>query len=547
MIERIRYGGVSNPYNYSEFTCDTAADIADLPTNKDIGKYKNLDTCSIGSKATVISDRTMYILNGNNQWVLLKDYKATGGGSSILIDETLTESGQAADAKAVGDKIAEVKESAHTHSNMQALMEITDADITALHSTFPQKIYEIEQSLSDYATKEEVTQARVDANGTTYSTLKERLDSTDENVESVSTELKGDLDDLNDKIFYFKSQKDKIKLTALSTETAKCIYASEYTTLSGGANSTVCIYDNLIEGDTLFVSSTVMNGGYSWGFSFTDDRNKTIYHHVDDTLPSLTDKTDVEIIVPTGATKLYVSRLTSKGEPEVYKEVKFTTKIPKFVNDVLYGKKLLVFGDSMAYGHTIPDKVWVKLLADKYNMTLINKAQNGTTIVRKTTTIGDSEFLDTDSIYAKVMDNLNNPVDADYVVVFGGTNDIARNDQCTLGTIDDTSSQTFYGALNAICQRLIQTYPTGHICFITPYIRNAGLATTEISKQYVKAIHDVCEKWGGIPVFDNTVNGALDFSNSYQVNTLTMQDSYHLNEDGHKRAMHKYEVFLQSI
>ena len=131
LIERIRYGGVSNPYNYSEFTCDTAADIADLPTNKDIGKYKNLDTCSIGSKATVISDRTMYILNGNNQWVLLKDYKATGGGSSILIDETLTESGQAADAKAVGDKIAEVKESAHTHSNKDVLDEITSNKITA--------------------------------------------------------------------------------------------------------------------------------------------------------------------------------------------------------------------------------------------------------------------------------------------------------------------------------------------------------------------------------------------------------------------------------
>lgn len=131
MIERIRYGGVSNPYNYSEFTCDTAADIADLPTNKDIGKYKNLDTCSIGSKATVISDRTMYILNGDNQWILLKDYKTTGGGSSILIDETLTESGQAADAKAVGDKIAEVKESAHTHSNKDVLDEITSNKITA--------------------------------------------------------------------------------------------------------------------------------------------------------------------------------------------------------------------------------------------------------------------------------------------------------------------------------------------------------------------------------------------------------------------------------
>ena len=102
-----------------------------MPTNKDIGKYKNLDTCSIGSKATVISDRTMYILNGDNQWILLKDYKTTGGGSSILIDETLTESGQAADAKAVGDKIAEVKESAHTHSNKDVLDEITSNKITA--------------------------------------------------------------------------------------------------------------------------------------------------------------------------------------------------------------------------------------------------------------------------------------------------------------------------------------------------------------------------------------------------------------------------------
>ena len=156
-------------------------------------------------------------------------------------------------------------------------------------------------------------------------------------------------------------------------------------------------------------------------------------------------------------------------------------------------------------------------------------------------------FLDTDSVHAKVMNNLNNPVEADYIIVFGGTNDIARNDQCPLGTIDDATSQTFYGALNAICQRLIQTYPSGNICFITPYIRNAGLATTEICKQYVTAIHEVCEKFGGIPVFDNTVNGALDFSNSYQTNALTMKDSYHLNETGHKRAMHKYEVFLQSL
>lgn len=66
MIERIRYGGVNNPYNYSEFVCDTVVDLADLPTTVSVDKYKKFDTCSIGSKATVISNKTTYILNSNN-------------------------------------------------------------------------------------------------------------------------------------------------------------------------------------------------------------------------------------------------------------------------------------------------------------------------------------------------------------------------------------------------------------------------------------------------------------------------------------------------
>ena len=352
MIERIRYGGVNNPYNYSEFVCDTVVDLADLPTTVSVDKYKKFDTCSIGSKATVISNKTTYILNSNNQWIMLNDYKTSGG--SIVVDETLTESGQAADSKVVGDKflllenwqttqndyinninikissiesnsvgqktddggeifndyenniattyahaeggnttasgdyshaeghntiassenqhvqgkynvedidgkyafiigngedsnnrsnafaidwnglfylnnsdtgidLSEISvnvtklindSSRHVHTNMQALIEITDADITALHSTFPQKIYEIEQSLSDYATKEEVTQARIDANGTTYSTLKERLDSTDENVESVSTELKEDLSNFSEDTTVAETSENILDLTS---------------------------------------------------------------------------------------------------------------------------------------------------------------------------------------------------------------------------------------------------------------------------------------------------------------------------------------------
>lgn len=359
--------------------------------------------------------------------------------------------------------------------------------------------------------------------------------------------LKDDVAEIDNAVFDTTTAEELVNANPI-VEDGKTLYTSTYIAIQEQSNSSIATLTNVVVGETLYISSTVANTTTSWGFTFTDDRNKTIYHYYDESLSGLADKTNIEVTVPEGATKLYVSRLSSKGKPEVFRKKAVKRKAPKSnLIDVLHGKKLVVFGDSMAYGHTIPESVWTKLLAEKHGMILTNFAQNGTTITRKTTTMSGATFLDTDSVHAKVMNNLNNPVEADYIIVFGGTNDIARNDQCPLGTIDDATSQTFYGALNAICQRLIQTYPSGNICFITPYIRNAGLATTEICKQYVTAIHEVCEKFGGIPVFDNTVNGALDFSNSYQANALTMKDSYHLNETGHKRAMHKYEVFLQGI
>lgn len=359
--------------------------------------------------------------------------------------------------------------------------------------------------------------------------------------------LKDDVAEIDNAVFDTTTAEELVNANPI-VEDGKTLYTSTYIAIQEQSNSSIATLTNVVVGETLYISSTVANTTTSWGFTFTDDRNKTIYHYYDESLSGLADKTNIEVTVPEGATKLYVSRLSSKGKPEIFRKKVVKRKEPKSnLIDVLHGKKLVVFGDSMAYGHTIPESVWTKLLAEKHGMILTNFAQNGTTITRKTTTMSGATFLDTDSVHAKVMNNLNNPVEADYIIVFGGMNDIARNDQCPLGTIDDATSQTFYGALNAICQRLIQTYPSGNICFITPYIRNAGLATTEICKQYVTAIHEVCEKFGGIPVFDNTVNGALDFSNSYQANALTMKDSYHLNETGHKRAMHKYEVFLQGI
>lgn len=293
----------------------------------------------------------------------------------------------------------------------------------------------------------------------------------------------------------------------------------------------ICFYDSNKE----FISS-IGSGNYNFTMPSNSKYFRTAFVNV-------TVKNKLISIVP------YIEDQTNNYDLSFYgikKIERYITKSQSLTNDnPLKDKKMLVFGDSMAYGHTIPEQSWSKLLANDNNMQLTNLSQNGTTLAYVNTEINGSTFLADDSVYKKVMDNLNDPVEADYIIVFSGTNDIAR--LVELGTIDDDSATSFYGALNRICSRLIQTYPGKHICFITPYARYAGNANYDICKKYVDAIHEVCEKNGGIPVFDNMKNGAVDFNNSYQVNSLTLQDTYHLNAEGHLRAKHKYEEFLKSL
>ena len=92
------------------FVVDTAAEITDLPTNKKMGKKQTGDTvsdemCAVGSTASVTETGDVYELNASSTWVK-KPAEGSGEGSDITIDSTLTQEGQAADAKATGDALA---------------------------------------------------------------------------------------------------------------------------------------------------------------------------------------------------------------------------------------------------------------------------------------------------------------------------------------------------------------------------------------------------------------------------------------------------------
>lgn len=129
--------------------------------------------------------------------------------------------------------------------------------------------------------------------------------------------------------------------------------------------------------------------------------------------------------------------------------------------------------------------------------------------------------------------------DADFIVVFGGTNDYGFN--TPLGNEEDISDISFYGALYEMLTGLKKEYPEAAIVFMTPlhrtgfgklnydsYRNDAGFTLDD----YIEAIKIQCAKLE-IPVIDtNTVYGLNPSDNYVKENFLT--DGLHPNEKGHK-------------
>lgn len=143
------------------FICDSSADISNLPTNKKMGLAQSGDTvsdeyCSIGSVATVTDTGEKYELNASGVWTKVPS-EGSDHTSDISIDKTLSLEGQAADAKAVGDSLAnKVDTSALSNYVQTSVAESTYAKKTDLSGYLNEESadskYASISSLSDYAT-----------------------------------------------------------------------------------------------------------------------------------------------------------------------------------------------------------------------------------------------------------------------------------------------------------------------------------------------------------------------------------------------------------
>ena len=135
---------------------------------------------------------------------------------------------------------------------------------------------------------------------------------------------------------------------------------------------------------------------------------------------------------------------------------------------------------------------------------------------------------------------------SDLIIIYMGTNDYGH--ETPLGTIDDTTDTSFYGALNVIIPWLIENRPNSRIVIMTP-IHRYGFGTSSITgtaftydylpngrgyklSDYVNALKDIANKYS-LPVIDLYNLFTLDPTDA-TTRTNYIPDGLHPNAAGHR-------------
>ena len=212
-----------------------------------------------------------------------------------------------------------------------------------------------------------------------------------------------------------------------------------------------------------------------------------------------------------------------------------------------YKDKIINFlGDSITYGYNgnyandsiaRVSKPYPDIVKELLNCNLVNNyGSNGSTIA------GDGINSGTNPMNIR-FNNMDET--ADYVVVFGGTNDHGQN--ITLGKIEDITNITFYGSLDILIKGLIEKYPTKRIAFITP-LRKINIGANENGntlEDFVNAIKEKCKQYA-IPVLDfYNESGCIPQIESFKINNLP--DGLHPNQAYYYTLAKKIANFIETL
>jgi|GEM_PF-728323 len=168
-------------------------------------------------------------------------------------------------------------------------------------------------------------------------------------------------------------------------------------------------------------------------------------------------------------------------------------------NNLLRNKKVYAFGDSIVYGHTAPEKSFMRLIANENHMQLSMYAKNGATVIK-----GSNDII------TQVKEASSAKPD---VIVFDGyTNDAYSETFSKLGTMQGRSATTFdnttfCGAFEEIIYTMKQKWPDIPIIYVT--IHKSGGRDWNIQCKLRELAMKICDEWG-VEVVDIFNDTALD-------------------------------------
>ena len=201
----------------------------------------------------------------------------------------------------------------------------------------------------------------------------------------------------------------------------------------------------------------------------------------------------------------------------------------------LKGKIVNFLGDSITegVGASSPEHVYPHLIKEKYGLAKANNyGISGTRFAKQTKPSEPASFdLDFCSRVAEM------DPEADAVVVFGGTNDFGHGD-APIGTPEDRTKDTFWGACHELMSSLVKKYPGKPVVICTPLHRISEHIPTGDNKpepvavldEYIAIIRTVAQYYA-LPVLD--LNGVTGIQPRVpEIKEALCPDGLHPNDAG---------------
>ncbi|MBE6794927.1 MAG: SGNH/GDSL hydrolase family protein [Ruminococcaceae bacterium] len=198
-------------------------------------------------------------------------------------------------------------------------------------------------------------------------------------------------------------------------------------------------------------------------------------------------------------------------------------------------KKMGIIGDSQSERNAHKTSPWWQTVVSGFSGGVL-KTLSGYTIANNSKSYGS---------FLNLAKGLSFALDA--IFIMGGVNDVWFN--TPMGEFGSKDNTTFYGAMDELCNLLLEKYPQQTIVFITPTEQNndncnSANTTGHTVADFAEAMKKVCEKYS-ISVYDaHSRSGIYPLNDTHAAIYTT--DKLHLNDVGHKRLGEQILSFVQN-